>query len=270
MGLSRFVAFQEEAGLQSAWPIPREQIRSFLVSMDSQRLPSPNIIAYLAGLSYISRMFGFPDSLQDFLIPRLVIGLHRQRDIQMKEWTPVSMEMLWCLVEAVDNVCPTIYDRLLFRAVFLLAWIAALRPEEVVAEDDTSLDPALLHLSDFEFLEDSICIQLHVLGAGPERFEFCLVRGKESLPCPILAVSRYLEARPCIQGPFFIHSNGEPLTKGQFLAVFDRTLTLVGLLPQHFSLNSFWVGAMITAVKDRLPERLMLRLARCPNRCNPQ
>ncbi|XP_077157161.1 uncharacterized protein LOC143819411 [Paroedura picta] len=270
MSLSKFLAFREGSGWPSAWPLPREQIRDFLTALDSQRLPSPNIIAYLTGLSYISRMLHFPDPLQDFLIPRLVIGLHRRGDIQTKGWTPLSLDMLHGLLEAINSVCATLYDRVLFQAMFLLAWFAALRPEEMVTENQTSLDPALLRLNDFAFLEDSFRIQLRILGIGPERFVFRLGRGKQSLPCVVVAVSKYLEARPCIPRPFFIHGNGEPVTKGQFLAVFHPALTLVGLLPQHFSLNSFWVGALVTAAKNRLPERLLVRLARCPDRRNPQ
>ncbi|XP_077157861.1 uncharacterized protein LOC143819777 [Paroedura picta] len=269
-GLVRFLRYREEADLSSIWPIPKEQVRGFLVALDYRHLPSPKILGYLAGLSHISRMFHFPDPLQDFVVSRMVMAIHRRGDVQRSGCTPVTLELLRCLVGAVESVAGTFYNRLLFRATFILAWFAALRPEELVAEDSASLHPALLRLGDFRFAEDTIDVQLRVLGDNQERFAFRLVRSKEPWLCPVLALSNYLEARPRREGPFFLCGNGEPLTKGLFLSVLEPTLRLLGLLPQQFSLQSFWLGSLITAVKSRLPNELILRLARQPNRGPPQ
>ncbi|KAL8207488.1 UNVERIFIED_CONTAM: hypothetical protein K2H54_057070 [Gekko kuhli] len=83
-GLSRFLAFREEAGLPSAWPVPVEEIRAFLGALDSQHLPSLQILGYLSGLSYIARMFHFPDPLQDFGVSHIVMALNRRRDVQRR------------------------------------------------------------------------------------------------------------------------------------------------------------------------------------------
>ncbi|XP_048364669.1 uncharacterized protein LOC125439599 [Sphaerodactylus townsendi] len=268
--LSRFVTFREESGGHSTWPIPRDQISGFLLASDLQNRSSPKILGDLAALSYLSRLFHFPDLLLDFVASRMAVAFNRRGDIQRRGWTPFSKGLVRCLVRVVNTVCTGFYDCILFRAAFILAFCAALRPQEMVAEDGASVDPALLCRSDFVLSEDSIDIEVRALGVGPERLVLHLVRSREPCMCPVLALSNYLQARPRREGPLFICSNGEPLTKAQFLAVLHAALRHLGLLPQQFGLHSFWLGAVITAVKRGFPEELILRLARWPDRGNPQ
>ncbi|RMC14166.1 hypothetical protein DUI87_09256 [Hirundo rustica rustica] len=55
-GLKNFISFREGMALSAVWPIPVEQIREFLVAMESQGLPPTKTIMYMEGLSFISRM----------------------------------------------------------------------------------------------------------------------------------------------------------------------------------------------------------------------
>ncbi|KAJ7395778.1 hypothetical protein BTVI_151632 [Pitangus sulphuratus] len=74
-GLKNFLAFREGMALSAVWPIPVDQIREFLVAMESQDLPPTKIIMYMKGLSFISIMVDYPDPLQDPVICSMISRL---------------------------------------------------------------------------------------------------------------------------------------------------------------------------------------------------
>ena len=59
-------------------------------------------------------------------------------------------------------------------------------------------------------------------------------------------VSEFLVDRPNIEGPFFCHFGGKPLSRYQFSAVLKKALGHLGL-HAHFTSHSFWIGAATMA-----------------------
>ncbi|XP_064568242.1 uncharacterized protein LOC135447256 isoform X1 [Zonotrichia leucophrys gambelii] len=240
-GLKNFLGFRESMSLSAVWPIPVEQIREFLVAMESQDQPPMKIITYVEGLSFISRMVNHPNPLSDPRLCHMMSRLKRRTSHPNDEYSPVTIEVLRSLLGTLESVCSCPYECLLYRAIFTVAFFGVLHIGDMVANHPNMAQPDLLYLSDLRLAEGSATLFLHPSHMGQHR---CLVRlrlRKEMWVCPVEALRTYVRARPPGEGPLFVHSDSRAVTKREFLAVFRAGLRFAGLPPNQYAVHSFWL-----------------------------
>nr|XP_030126823.1 uncharacterized protein LOC115494951 [Taeniopygia guttata] len=261
-GLKKFLVFRESMGMPATWPIPVEQIRGFL-AVESAYSTSKTL-TYMAALSYLSKLTGNSDPLEDPITCCMVMGLKRRAGIPRDKYLPVTIEMLRSLLGVLESACITRYECLLFRALFTVAFFGALRIGEMVAKHRNVLQPELLYLSDLQLMERKVLLFLPYSPVDQERHVISLALSGEPWVCPVLALRSYLTVRPRQEGPLFVHSDFRTVTKREFLAVLRRALCLLGLSPEQYGVHSFWLGTAVTAVRCGYPGEDVTRLARWP------
>uniref|UniRef100_A0ABM5GHZ1 Rho-related GTP-binding protein RhoH isoform X1 n=1 Tax=Pogona vitticeps TaxID=103695 RepID=A0ABM5GHZ1_9SAUR len=262
MSLKCFIAFRQEEGLPSTWPLPANQIQRFILSMDVQGLPPSVIQMYVAALSSMSRLLDFPDPLQDFSTWCMMENLQQQTGLP----TPLTMEVLGGLVGSLEEVCSNLYECLLFRAAFVLSFFLALQPEEVAVESCASPHPDLLYMSDCEIQQDSIGLRLCTSETGLERSMYRFARSPGDQLCPVAILHSYLAVRPHGEGPLFMYIDEHPLPREHFLIIFYSALRRLGLPWEQYNMHSFWFGSIVTVVKHRCPGTIIRRLTRWQRR----
>jgi integrase len=97
---------------------------------------SNTISAYLAALSYHLKFKGKPDITTNFIINNLVNGTKRLAagpDIRR----PITVTVLGHLLQALAHVTKAYYQRIMFEAMFLLAFYAFLRIGEITSRSKT-------------------------------------------------------------------------------------------------------------------------------------
>ena len=72
----------------------------------------------------------------------------------------------------------------------------------------------------------------------------------------------FLAVRPPGEGPLFVHADGTPLLKQQFVARVRRALSSSGIDPSHYSGHSFRIGAATTAAAAGVPDHVIKTLGR--------
>lgn len=249
-------------GMPAAWPIPEDQVRGFL-AVESLYLCSKTL-TYVAALSYLSRLSGNPDPLEDAITRCMVMGLRRQVGILREKYAPITIEVLRSLLGALESVCVSHYECLLFRALFTVALFGALRIGEMVAKHRNVLQPELLYLRDVRVTESRVAFHLHNCPVGQERPIISLALSGEPWVCPVLALRSYVAVRSRLEGPLFVHGDDVPVTKRGFLTVLRWALRLLGLPPEQYGVHSFWLGTIITAARCGYPREDITRLARWP------
>lgn len=248
--------------MPATWPIPEEQVRGFLTA-ESLYSPSKTLM-YVAGLSYLSKLTGNSDPLEDPITRFMVIGLKRRAGILRDKYLPVTIEVLRSLLGALETVCITHYECLLFRALFTVAFFGALRIGEMVAKHRDVLQPELLYLSDLQLIERRVVFHLRNSSVGQERHVISLGLSGEPWVCPVLAVQSYVMVRSQLEGPLFMHLDNRTVTKREFLTVLRGALQLLGLCPEQYGVHSFWLGTAVTAARCGYPREDVTRLARWP------
>ncbi|KAK2518316.1 hypothetical protein Q9966_014357 [Columba livia] len=261
-GLKKFLVFRKSMGMPAAWPIPVEQIVGFL-AVESLHSSSKTLM-YVAALSYLSKLTGNPNPLEDPITRCMVIGLKRRAGILRDKYLPVTIEVLRSLLGALESVCITPYECMLFRAIFTVAFFGALRIGEMVAKHRDVVQPELLYLSDLQLMERRVVFFLRNSPVGQERHVISLGLSGEPWVCPVLALRSYLTVRSQLEGPLFVHSDNRTVTKREFLRVLRWALRLLGLSPEQYGVHSFWLGTAVTTVRCGYPGEDVTRLARWP------
>ncbi|PKU45505.1 rho-related gtp-binding protein isoform x4 [Limosa lapponica baueri] len=261
-GLKKFLVFRKSMGMPAVWPIPEEQVRGFL-AMESLYSSSKTLM-YVAALSYLSKLTGNPDPLVDPITHCMMVGLKHQVGILRDKYLPITIEVLRSLLGALESVCKTHYECLLFRALFTVAFFGALRIGEMVAKHRDVQQPELLYLSDLQLMERRVVICLHNSPVAQERHVISLGLSGEPWVCPVLALRSYVTVRSQLEGPLFMHSDDRTVTKREFLTVFRWALRLLGLCPEQYGVHSFWLGTAVTAARCGYPREDITRLARWP------
>ncbi|KFZ47618.1 hypothetical protein N321_11551, partial [Antrostomus carolinensis] len=197
---------------------------------------------YMEGLSFISRMVDHTDPLQDPDICHMISRLKCRTRPSNYKYSPVTIQVLRCLLGTLESVCSSPYECVLFRAMFTVAFFGALRIEEMVTNHQNIAQPELLYLSDLQLTEGNANLCLHTSHMGQERYLIQLRLSREMWVCPVEALRTYVAARPQGEGPLFIHLDSMAVTKREFLTVFRRALGLAGLPPNRYGVHSFWLG----------------------------
>ncbi|XP_042727738.1 uncharacterized protein LOC122180264 [Lagopus leucura] len=261
-GLKKFLAFRKVMEMPAAWPIPEDQVRGFL-AVESLYSSSKTLV-YVAALSYLSRLSGNSDPLEDAITRWMVMGLRCQVGILREKYAPITIEVLRSLLGALESVCVSRYECLLFRALFTVAFFGALRIREVVAKHRNVLQPELLYLRDMQVTEGRVVFRLRNSPVDRERPIISLALSGEPWVCPVLALRSFVAVRSRLEGPLFVHRDNVPVTKRDFLTVLRWTLRLLGLPLEQYGVHSFWLGTIITAARCGYPREDVTRLARWP------
>lgn len=81
--------------------------------------------------------------------------------------------------------------------------------------------------------------------------------------CPVTALLGYLTIRPPpAVGPLFIHSNGSPLTRPQFVKRVKEALSSAGIDQTSYSGHSFRIGAATAAARAGISDHIIKALGR--------
>lgn len=102
------------------------------------------------------------------------------------------------------------------------------------------------------------CSKTDQFGKGVQIF---LSRTKSSL-CPVSALLDYLTVRGSNNGPLFIRSTGQPLTRAFLVAQVQSALQSLDMQVGQFTGHSFWIGAATTALKAGISDAKIKMLGR--------
>ena len=273
--LRRFATFCSLYSIISPFPVSESLLCYFSSYLACQNLSPQTIKTYLAGIRHTQITLGLPDPKEFSSLSRLKqvqAGIQRTHVLRLNTSrirlpiTPAVLHQLrahWNQTKAepcTDAIMLWAAATLCFFGFFRSGEItvpsqAAFTSSQHLAWGDIAVDnrscPTLLKVH----LKRSKCDQL---GKGVDVFIGCT----DDLLCPVAAVLAYMANRGATDGPFFIRTNGTPLTKPYFVAKVREALMAAGLPYQHFAGHSFRIGAATTAAKAGLEDSTICTLGR--------
>ncbi|CAG2200019.1 unnamed protein product [Mytilus edulis] len=72
-----FVKFRENHGFSDVWPIPLDDLTSFIVYMFRKKLSHSTVSGYISGLSYFNKINNLEDNTQKFVVRKLIEGIKK-------------------------------------------------------------------------------------------------------------------------------------------------------------------------------------------------
>ena len=230
----KYFAFARFHSLPISLPIPPDQLLWFFTDIFQKGLSYSSLPPMVSALSYRHKLAGVEDSTKSFRLQQLLAALKRTNQAADSR-QPLTPVILRALLRQIDRSHWAIYDRCLFRAMFLLAFHFGLRLGEItdsphnLARESVVLAGATLRLTFNSFK--------HAVGP-PITHE---VVSSYSPICPVAAIKSFLVWRGSSPGPLF-------LLAGKSVKPYTFNSTLKSLLCQcniqeRITSHSFRIGA---------------------------
>jgi hypothetical protein len=231
---------------------------------DCSYAPS-SIQSSLLAICYCNNLVSGCNLAKCFLVKKLLAGIHRESPPRLLR-APIALDILHALLDFTASAASgcSAYDKLLFSAMFLLAFHAFLRVGEFTTRSASS-HAETLQRSDISFPGTSgVLVTLHYFKGNTSRtpFQILIPPSSVSSHCPVTAIRLFTIARGAAPGPLFVHSDGSPVLRAQFSVHLARSLDALGLSQANLRPHSFRIGAATSACAEGVSDSVIQRLGR--------
>ncbi len=225
--------------------ISEATVAKYVAFLYQSNLKHSSIRVHLAAIARGLDARKLPDCTKSFIVERMLIGaknMNPTRDIRR----PFSEEHIRLMVESLQYIFFSQYERTLYRAVVTWAFAAGLRVSEYTKSK--VVDHNLFRSSvDLITVDGQAAYRLTFRSykSCPDEFpDFVLVQHPNPAICPVTAMYHYLPMRPPGEGPLFVRPGGanQPITRGDVERVIDRVCRLQGWTRPLYHSHSFRIG----------------------------
>ena len=246
----------------------------FVASLFKRGIAGSSVKSFLAAIRYSQIALGLGDpKMADWPQLGYVVRGFKKKTAgpRSKPRLPITPSILRKLRSVWEKSEDAFNGRMVWAASGM-CFFGFLRSGEVVVPDVSSFDPSV-HLSEGDVSVDSrdrpSVLEVRIKASKTDVFRkgVTVVLGatRDEL-CPVAAVLGYMaEPRPAqgsYPGPFFVFSNGSPLTREKFVKELRSGLRLAGIQAENYAGHSFRIGAATTAANQGLSDSLIKTLGR--------
>lgn len=249
---------QTQLHMECCLPIKVSSLALFIAHLVNEGLASSTIHSYISALAYIHKLAGVTDPTQFFLIRKMLLGLQK-RGTKPDFRQPITIDILHKLVVSLPKTCPSYYEHVMFKSMYLLAFHAFLRIGEITYNGNAD---NVLQLSNVKFfkLGNTYPSKLEI-SFGSYKSHYNCTPVTLSIPvfekeefCPVLALFQYLKLRRAREGPLYVQPNQKAVSYQNFCYILKQTLLVAQCNPSMYKSHSFRIGAASTAASQGVPE----------------
>lgn len=250
-------------------PLSYATVALYVAHLHEKGLSASTITSHLSAIAYFHNINGYDtnDPTKVFVVRKAVAGAARLLP-QYDSRLPITEPILQRLVQSLPYVYPSLYEQVLYKSIFTLAFYGLARVGELVM---TAQDKShnVLQVSD---------VQVVFQHAKPANMQVCFRHFKHNssqkahtitvntiLPssiCPVQSMLEYLPKRGPKPGCLFLEQNEQPLSRKQFDNVVRKCLKFCELNSTFYKGHSFRIGGATLAVKQGMSDAQIRLLGR--------
>lgn len=253
--VEKFMGFRREFRLGGNWPVDSKIIVLYISYLNLNGYAASTTNVHISALAFVHKINNWHDPTKNFLVGKVREGC-RRTSTSSDARCPITLPILFRLIEILPSVCYSQYEALLFKAAFCLAFFGFLRVGEFTCPNKYSFKHTIQR-GDVFLDGTGSCIKICIRSSKTDQHgissSICINRNTREGLCPVQVVTEYLGSRPNIEGAFLVHFNGIPLTTGQFRCLLKKCIGILGLPSDLFSTHSFRIGAATWAAMCGLP-----------------
>ena len=228
--------FLIEHHLPLVLPLVERSMILFISYLFERKYAASTIQTMVSAISYIHQLYGADDPSKKFFIKKMLQGskkINNSVDIRM----PITLSILKQLIEAAESIFCSKYERVVFKAMCVLAFNALLRVGEMTKSKNN------LQFDCIELRNDMVVAYFprykHNYEGGSTLY---LPKIKGSEVCPVQASKQYIALRGNTPGPFFLKIDNTPFSRAQFVNNLKVALKFCGLSDLRYKTHSFRIG----------------------------
>lgn len=267
----QLTVFRKNVNLPNTWPVPMEHMCHFIAHLSLLSYAPSTIATYVSGIGSYHRFRGWEDPGKSFVIRKMIEGVKRD-NVRNDIRSPITMSILSRIVDALNNVCTSQFESVMFKAAFQLAFFAFLRIGELSASSKCDLSGKALKITDVKIRHKGassiashlqVCIRSSKTDQRGKTCQLLLKKSTHNGLCPVVSLYAYLNIRPSLGNTqLFVHHGGCSLTRYQFCAVLQKTLKFCGILNHSYKSHSFRIGAATEAAMRGVPDETIKQWGR--------
>lgn len=249
-------------------PVSEVNLVNFLGHLVTVGLKANTIASHASALAYINKYLGYTDFSNSFLVKQFFKGCNTLSAGQAGPDTrlPITYNLFGKIIEALPYTIQSLYNRILFSTMCILAFHGFLRISELCAKNTSSnhaIKTENVHVLEHEGGIQGIQIQLQTFKHSRAPVTLLLPRHlQNSRLCPYVAVKTYQTYFTHKTGPFFKHLNGTPVSYSFFNENLRNTINFLGFDPAKYKSHSFRIGAATSAAIQGYSEDVIKRMGR--------
>ena len=189
--------------------------------------------------------------------------LHSSPDVQL----PITRSVLQHLVLALNHTNSSVFQRLLYQTLFLVAY-GFFRVGELTVKGANL--KSLVHVQDlyFQFSNNVVTSVTTVIKDFKHNTTRCpfsvfLECTEGSTLCPVAYLQHYFSTRGAASGPLFCFADGPPVKTSQFMQQVQQALNFCGLDLTKYKSHSFQISAASLAAEKGLSDAQIRHFGCC-------
>lgn len=230
----------------------------FLTKLHYEGKCASTIRTYSSAISYMNKINGHPDPAANFMVKEFLKGLSRM-EVPKSQPTrlPITLPLLHKLIDKCNF--PNQYDTVAFKALLLLTFHACLRAGEIVSSANNCHTLNLQQVSLLNTDPPAYCIKFQSFkhSNGKVYPPFVLKSSDNKLYCPVLHLTRYLDARKSSRNFLFVTEEGDPFPRKKFSAQLKSAINKIGLNPKQYNIHSLRIGRATQLNTDRCDHKII-------------
>lgn len=237
------IQFLIQYGFKGSLPLQPIIIALFVTHLNKAKYAASTILTYLAAINFIHKLYNLPQPGQSFLVQKAVLGVQKTKpkfDMRL----PITQGLLHKITAALEHCTQSMYQRLMYKSMFLLAFAAFLRIGEITVSNQNTLN--VLKLDSVKNCPDNRGLKLlfsNFKHSRGRQVSINIGRTRDNF-CPVEALITYMTLRHSFNSDFlYCWPNGMPVKRTEFARILQSTVQFLGLEPQLYTGHSFRIGA---------------------------
>lgn len=261
-GLNSFEQFRKDQGFLETWPVPLNELVSYIAFMFRAGFAHSTVSCYMSGISFYNKLNELEDNTQRFIVRKLLDGYKRlssNKDSRL----PISRSLLRDIISVLPNICKSGYESKLFKSAFSLCFHGMFRVSELTFKGPNFSDHAITS-QNVAFVNGGVEVFLQTSktdqhGAGVTIF----IPSQDDISvCPVNSLLAFKAVRGNQYGPLFRHFDKSPLTSYQFSAMLKNALKTLGIIDSKITSHSFRIGMATALAMESVGDEQIKKLGR--------
>ena len=242
-------------------PIPVHDIALYVTHLWRNNLRSSTIRTYLSAISYCHKLNGHSDPTASFLVKQVLKGTSRRIPKSSKSLKPFSKIIVLRIMNIVDSLYKTLYERCLFKALLSFSYFACLRAGEAVVSNSQA---HTLHIDNVTLVSTKFMIIKFrsYKHCDQPNTKYIIRSVPNSVICPVQNMVTYLNYRPDISGPLFVFTDGSPVTRQHYADFVKTGADFIGLNPAEYNTHSVRIGRATDLAMSGTPHEIIKKTGR--------
>lgn len=197
---------------------------------------------HCSAIAFVHKLQGMDDPTDNFLIVKALQGA-KNGNPHVDTRLPITLPILLRLVDSLDHLSTSRWNRNLYRSMYLLAFFALLRVGEMTVSSGYSRNTLTVDCMETITGCRNLRLQFHNYKHSKRAASITIEWQAAPRYCPVRAWQEYHTLRGSRPGFLFLRGDGKPPSRRDFAGQLALSLQACQLSPDLYKTHSFRIGA---------------------------